>query len=142
MRPRSHVSRRSVARRLFALLLLVASAGSAAAAPEDCFGDGTDLEIGTEGPTIDATLYTSLFTDLGGEGSFVGTTGEYEITTLRTGVVFAGVGPDPAAFLADPFSHFALAFDYRFSLPTFGSGFDYEESEVPVSGVSEAECSA
>ncbi|ESP89041.1 DUF7332 family protein [Candidatus Halobonum tyrrellensis] len=139
------MSRRAVARWLLAFLVLLGSAGSAAAAPEDCFGSGKDLEIGTEGPTIDATLYTSLFTNLGGKGSFgasfVGSTGEYEVIGLRTGVVFAGVGSDPAAFLGDPFSRFALAFDYRFSLPMFGDGFDYEESEVPVSGVPEAECS-
>ena len=137
--------RRTVLAGLFALLVLLVPAGTAAAAPEDCFGGGKDLGIGTEGPTIDVTLYTSLFTNLGGEGafgaSFVGSTGEYRVITLRTGVVFAGVGRDPAAFLADPFSRFGLAFDYRFSLPTFGSGFDYERSAVPVSGVPEAECS-
>ena len=137
--------RRIALRCLLVLLLLLAPVGSAAAAPEDCFGPGKDLEIGTEGPRIDTTLYTSLFTNLGGEGSFgaslVGTTGEYQVVRLRTGVVFAGVGSDPVAFLSDPFSYFGLAFDYRFSLPMFGSGFDYEEHDAPVSGVPEAECS-
>ena len=137
--------RRAALPSLFALLVLLVPAGTAAAAPEDCFGAGKDVEIGSEGPTIDVTLYTSLFTNLGGNGtlgvSLVGTAGEYRIVSLRTGVVFAGVGPDPAAFLADPFSRFAVAFDYRLSLPMFGDGFDYEESEVPVSGVPEAACS-
>lgn len=139
------MSRRIALRWLVVLVVLLAPVGSAAAAPEDCFGSGKDLEIGTEGPTIDATLYTSLFTNLGGNGtfgaSFVGTTGDYRVIDLRAGVVFAGVGGDPVAFLSDPFSRFALAFDYRFSLPMFGPGFDYEQSEVPVSGVPEAECS-
>lgn len=137
---------------MFALLVSLAAIGGpavapAAAAPEDCFGDGRNLDIGTEGPTIDLSIYTSLFTNLGGKGaiglSAVGHTGEYEVVSLRTGVVFAGVG-DPATFLADPFSRFALAFDYTLSLPMLSAatgGTTYEQSEAPVEGVPEAECS-
>jgi hypothetical protein len=137
---------------VFALLVsLSAMAGPAvapaAAAPEDCFGDGRDLDVGTEGPTIDISVYTSLFTNLGGTGAFgmsaVGSTGEAEIVDLRTGVVVGGVG-DPEAFLADPFSRFALVFDYTLSLPMLaaapGDTTD-EQSEAPVEGVPEAECS-
>ncbi|WP_435127683.1 DUF7332 family protein [Halobaculum sp. D14] len=130
------------------LLLLTAPVGGAAAAPEDCFGTGKDLKVGTEGPTIDLTLYTSLFTNLFEGGAFgvsaVGSTGEYRIITLRTGVVFAGVGDDPAAFLSDPFSRFGLAFDYTLSLPMLAAApgeTTYEQSEAPVEGVPEAECS-
>ena len=133
------------------VLLCAAVAGPlaapAAAAPGDCFGDGRDLDVGTEGPTIDMSVYTSLFTDLGGEGAFglsaVGHTGEAEVVTLRTGVVFGGVG-DPGDFLADPFSRFALVFDYRLSLPMLeGAAGEstYEQSDAPVEGVPEAECS-
>ena len=135
-----------------ALLLLVATlavpVAPAAADPADCFGAGEDLHIGSEGPTIDVSLYTSLFTNLPGEGAFgvslVGTTGEHRIVTLRTGVVFAGVG-DVTEFLGDPFSRFGLAFDYRFELPMLsavtGDDYTYEESDPPVDGVPEAECS-
>ncbi|UIP01051.1 hypothetical protein Hbl1158_06770 [Halobaculum sp. CBA1158] len=139
-------------RAVFALLVSLAAVGGpavapATAAPEDCFGDGRDLDVGTEGPTIDLSVYTSLFSNLGGEGAFgisaVGSTGEVEVISLRTGVVFAGVG-DPGEFLADPFSRFAIAFDYRLSLPMLAAapGDDtYEQSESPVEGVPEAECS-
>ena len=62
---------------------------------------------------------------------------------LRTGVAFGGVG-DPRDFPADPFSRFALVFDYRLSLPVpegaAGESTD-EQSDAPVEGVSEAECS-
>lgn len=119
----------------------------AAAAPADCFGGGTDLTVGTEGPSIDLTIYTSLFTNLTGPGAFglgaVGGTGEHTVVTLRAGVVFAGVG-DPAAFLADPFARFGLAFDYTLSLPMFEGlvgDSEYTEDDAPVSGVPEAECS-
>ena len=139
-------------RTVLALLVSLAAVGGpavapAAAAPEDCFGDGRDLDIGTEGPTIDLEVYTSLFTNLGGKGalgmSAIGHTGEFEVISLRTGVVFAGVG-DPEAFLADPFSRFALAFDYTLSLPMLSAApgdVTYEQSEAPVDGVPEAECS-
>ncbi|QLG63386.1 DUF7332 family protein [Halorarum salinum] len=136
---------------LAALLLVAAIAvpvAPAAADPADCFGSGEDLRIGSEGPAIDASLYASLFTNLPGEGAFgvslVGTTGDHRIVTLRTGVVFAGVG-DAGEFLSDPFSRFGLAFDYRFELPLLSAatdgGFAYESSDPPVDGVSEAECS-
>jgi len=137
---------------VLAFLVSLAAVGGpavapAAAAPEDCFADGRDLDIGTEGPTIDVSVYTSLFTNLGGKGtlgmSAIGHTGEFEVISLRTGVVFAGVG-DPEAFLADPFSRFALAFDYTLSLPMLSAApgdTTYEQSEAPVEGVPEAECS-
>ncbi|GAA0193274.1 hypothetical protein GCM10009000_002710 [Halobacterium noricense] len=137
---------------MLALIVTIAAVGGpavapAAATPEDCFGDGRDLDVGTEGPTIDLSIYTSLFTNLGGKGalgmSAVGHTGEYEVISLRTGVVFAGVN-DPEAFLADPFSRFALAFDYTLSLPMLSAApgdTTYEQSEAPVEGVPEAECS-
>ncbi|WP_313691390.1 DUF7332 family protein [Halorarum halobium] len=135
-----------------ASLLLVATitvpVAPAAADPADCFGSGEELDIGSEGPTIDVTLYTSLFTNIPGEGTFgvslVGSTGEHRIITLRTGVVFAGVG-DASEFLADPFSRFGLAFDYRFTLPmvsaALGEDVTYEQSDPPVDGVPEANCS-
>ncbi|QZP37506.1 DUF7332 family protein [Halobaculum magnesiiphilum] len=146
------MSHRFPVRVAFALLVSLAAVGGpavapAAAAPEDCFGDGRDLDVGTEGPTIDLSIYTSLFTNLGGKGalgmSAVGHTGEYEVISLRTGVVFAGVS-DPEAFLADPFSRFAIAFDYTLSLPMLSAApgdSTYEQSEAPVEGVPEAECS-
>ena len=135
-----------------ALLLLVGTIGvpvaPAAADPADCFGAGEDLHVGDGGPTIDVTLYTSLFTNLPGEGAFgvslVGATGEYRIVTLRTGVVFGGVG-DVATFLGDPLSRFGLAFEYRFELPMLsavtGDDYTYEQSDPPVDGVPEAQCS-
>ncbi|WP_435063257.1 DUF7332 family protein [Halobaculum sp. EA56] len=133
---------------LVCLSTLAASAvAPATAAPEDCFGDGEDLTVGTEGPTIDVSVYTSLFTNLGGKGAFgfsaVGSTGEAEVVDLETGVVFAGVG-DAGDFLADPFSRFALVFDYTLSLPMLDMApgdSTYEQSEAPVEGVPEAECS-
>ncbi|MFC7069370.1 DUF7332 family protein [Halobaculum lipolyticum] len=118
-----------------------------AAAPDDCFGEGRDLTIGTEGPTIEVTIHTSLFTNLTTAGAFgmsaVGDTGDAEIVDLRVGVVFVGVG-DASEFLADPFSRFGLVFDYTLSLPVFDTvpgETTYEQSEPPVEGVPEADCS-
>lgn len=134
------------------LLLLVATlaipVSPAAADPADCFGSDEDLHVGGEGAAIDVSLYTSLFTNLPGEGVFgvslVGTAGEHRIVTLRAGVVFAGVG-DATEFLADPLSRFGLAFDYRFELPMLsavtGDDYTYEDSDPPVGSVPEAECS-
>ncbi|MFC7136588.1 DUF7332 family protein [Halobaculum litoreum] len=139
--------------RAVAALLVVCTAvagplaAPAAAAPEDCFGQGRDLHVGTEGPTIDLTVHTSLFSNLGRPGalglSAVGSTGDAEIVDLRVGVAFVGVG-DASEFLADPFSRFALVFDYTLSLPMFDTvpgETTYEQSEAPVEGVPEADCS-
>jgi hypothetical protein len=130
--------------RLSVAVVLLLLAATPVAALESCFPDeGHRLGIGTEGPHIDLLVHTSLVTNLGGEGVLgleaVGTTGRSEIVTLRAGVVFAGVG-DPTDFLDDPFGHFALAFDYRFRLPMFGSEFDYRADESPVTGVPSADC--
>jgi hypothetical protein len=131
-------------RHLAVVVALLLVAVGPAAALEPCFpGDGHRLGIGTEGPHIDLLVHTSLVTNLGGPGTLGmeagGTTGRYEIITLRFGVVFAGVG-DPGTFLDDPFGHFALAFDYRFQLPMFGSDVDYRLDEAPVTGVASADC--
>jgi hypothetical protein len=135
-------SRRGAAVVALVVLLLVAVGPVAALAP--CFpDDGHELGVGTEGPHIELVVHTSLFSNLGGPGALgveaVGTTGQYEVVSLRTGAVFAGVG-DPETFLADPFSRFGLAFDYRFSLPMLGGGYDYRLDEAPVTGVDGANC--
>ena len=131
------------------LLLLVASvpAPVTAAEPRSCFpAGGHAIDVGTEGPGIAVTVHTSLFTNLGGPGAFgleaVGTTGETDVVTLRTGVLFAGVG-GVRAFLADPLSRFSVPFRYEFRLPVFapyGHGVDYETDESPVGGVNAAAC--
>ena len=132
-------------------LLLVAAAPTPVAAaesgPESCFpAGGHDLTVGTEGPGIAVTVHTSLFTNLGGPGAFgleaVGTTGETDVVTLRTGVLFASVGP-LGDFLSDPFSRFSVPFHYAFQLPVFapfGHGVDYESDESPVGGVNASAC--
>ncbi|MFC7098330.1 DUF7332 family protein [Halobaculum marinum] len=141
-----------VARVVLASLVCLATVAGvaslpAAAAPGDCFGDGRDLTVGTEGPTIELTIHTSLFTNLTSAGAFglsaVGTTGDADIVDLQVGVVFVGVG-DVSEFLADPFSRFALVFDYTLSLPMFDAvpgETTYEQADAPVEGVPEAECS-
>jgi hypothetical protein len=72
------------------------------------------------------------------------TTGTARVLSLRSGVLFDGVA-DPVRFVTDPFAPFALAFDYRFTVPAFaGTGVDadYHASDVPVEGpVEEAACS-
>ena len=133
----------------FSLLLLVASVSApvAAAGPRSCFPTGGhDIDVGTEGPGIDVTVHTSLFTNFGGPGAFgleaVGTTGETDVVTLRAGVVFAGTG-ELGAFLADPLSRFSVPFHYEFQLPVFvplGHGVDYEADESPVGGVKSTAC--
>ena len=136
-----------------ALLLLVVTtsaptaAASSASDPTSCFpAGGHDFDIGTEGPGIAVTVHTSLFTNLGGPGAFgleaVGTAGETDVVTLRTGVLFAGTG-ELGGFLADPLSRFSVPFHYEFRLPVFaalGHGVDYETDESPVGGVNATAC--
>lgn len=113
-----------------------------------CFPPGGHkLGVGTEGPGIAMTVHTSLFSNLGGEGALGlearGTALNASIISLRTGVVFDGVG-DAGAFLSNPFSRFAVVFDYSFDLPMFSSlGEDrssYAAEESPVSGVETRAC--
>jgi hypothetical protein len=112
-----------------------------------CFpGGGHELDIGTEGPAIAVTVHTSLFTNLTDVGALGvearGTALNATIIELRTGVVFDGVGP-AEEFLADPFSRFAVLFDYSFELPMFAGMVDesgYETDESPVSGVESRGC--
>jgi hypothetical protein len=125
-----------------------------------CFpADGTAFVVGTEGPQLRFTLHLSLLpavltatngSEVGAAGAFgieatATTTDASPVVSLRTGVLFTGV-ESAAAFLANPFEPFALAFDYRLLIPAFaGTTADsaYEESDVPVSGpVEEAACSA
>ena len=133
------------------LLFLVAAASAPVAAAESgsewCFPTGGHaLDIGTEGPGIAVTVHTSLFTNLGGRGALgveaVGTAGEVDVVTLRTGVLFEGVG-EAGAFLSDPLSRFSIPFRYEFRLPMFtplGHGVDYETDRSPVSGVDASAC--
>ena len=122
------------------------SDASEAPAPR-CFPPGGhDLDIGTEGPGILVTVHTSLFTNLGDEGALGiearGAALNATIIELRTGVVFDGVGP-LGAFLSDPFSRFAILFDYRFELPMFAGMVDdpgYAADESPVKGVDSRSC--
>lgn len=142
----------SFLRSLVALALVCSTLGGpavapAAADPADCFGDGRDLDVGTEGPTMDISVYTSLFTNFTGKGalglSVTGNTGDVQVVSLRTGLVFAGVG-NVSSFFADPFSRFAIAFDYTLSLPMLAMApgdETYTQSEAPVEGVKQAECS-
>ncbi|MFC6826250.1 DUF7332 family protein [Halopelagius fulvigenes] len=113
-----------------------------------CFPPGGhELSVGTEGPGIGMTVHTSLFSNLGGEGALGlearGTALNATIVSLRTGVVFNGVG-DAGAFLSNPFSRFAIVYDYSFDLPMFSSlGGDrssYASEESPVSGVETRAC--
>ncbi|SFF96447.1 hypothetical protein SAMN04488063_0951 [Halopelagius inordinatus] len=115
---------------------------------ERCFPPGGhELGVGTEGPGIEMTIHTSLFSNLGGEGALGiearGTALNQTILSLRTGVVFDGVG-DAGAFLSNPFDAFAVVFDYSFELPMFSSlGEDrssYESDGSPVSGVETRAC--
>lgn len=115
---------------------------------ERCFPPGGhELGVGTEGPGIAMTVHTSLFSNLGGEGALGiearGTALDETIISLRTGVVFGGVG-DAGAFLSNPFDAFAVVFDYSFELPMFSSlGEDrssYEADGSPVSGVETRAC--
>ena len=72
------------------------------------------------------------------------TTGETEVVPLRSDVLFEGVA-DATRVVTDPFAPFALAFDYRFTVPAFEgttADSDYRASDVPVEGlVEEAACS-
>lgn len=115
---------------------------------ERCFPPGGhELGVGTEGPGIAMTIHTSLFSNLGGEGALGmearGTALNETVVSLRTGVVFDGVG-DAGAFLSNPFDAFAIVFDYSFELPMFSSlGEDrssYEADGSPVSGVETRAC--
>lgn len=115
---------------------------------ERCFPPGGhELGVGTEGPGIAMTIHTSLFSNLGGEGALGiearGTALNQTILSLRTGVVFDGVG-DAGVFLSNPFDAFAVVFDYSFELPMFSSlGEDrssYESDGSPVSGVETRAC--
>lgn len=105
-----------------------------------CFpADGYNFTIGTLGPRIEMVVHLSLLTNLGGPGTIgielAGTTAEGvpPMIELRTGVVFRGV-TDIDRFLSDPFGLFAIAYEYRFSLPLGGSGVDYRSDQPPVSG--------
>ena len=112
-----------------------------------CFSaEGYNFTIGTLGPQIEMVVHLSLLTNLGGPGTLgvelAGTTAENvpPIIELRTGVVFRGV-TDVDRFLNDPFGLFAIAYEYRFTLPLGGSGVDYESDEPPISGpVGDADC--
>jgi hypothetical protein len=118
------------------------------AADGRCFPPGGhDLSVGTEGPRIELTVHASLFSNFGGEGALGiearGTALNATIVSLRTGVVFEGVG-DPGAFLSNPFDAFAVVFDYSLDLPMFaGLGEDrssYRPEGSPVSGVETRAC--
>jgi len=112
-----------------------------------CFSaEGYNFTIGTLGPQIEMVVHLSLLTNLGGPGTLgvelAGTTAENvpPMIELRTGVVFRGV-TDVDRFLSDPFGLFAIAYEYRFTLPLGGSGVDYESDEPPISGpVGDADC--
>lgn len=112
-----------------------------------CFPPGGhELAIGTEGPGIGVTVHTSLFTNLGDAGALGieahGSALNATIVELRTGVVFDGVGP-LGDFLSNPFSRFAVLFDYSFELPMFAGmveGSAYESDESPVKGVESRSC--
>ncbi|MDS0298189.1 hypothetical protein NDI76_05500 [Halogeometricum sp. S1BR25-6] len=154
-----------ISRALFAVLLVAVLAAATAApaaaqtgsAADPTVGDesgelrcfppgGHDLDIGTEGPGIAVTVHTSLFTNLGDEGALGmearGSALNATIIELRTGVVFDGVGT-LGDFLSDPFSRFAILFDYTFELPMFVGMVDspgYESDESPVTGVESRGC--
>ena len=119
--------------------------GTPAGAVDQCFpGEGYEFTIGTEGPEIGMVLHLSMLTNLGGPGAIgVELSGAIDgppIIELRTGVVFEGID-DVGSFLNDPFEPFAIAFDYRFELPMFGPGYDYEDSDPPIDGpVGDANC--
>jgi len=112
-----------------------------------CFpAGGYNFTIGTLGPQIEMVVHLSLLTNLGGPGTIgielAGTTAEdvAPMIELRTGVVFRGV-TDVERFLSDPFGLFAIAYEYRFTLPLGGSGVDYQSDEPPLSGpVGDADC--
>ncbi|MUV56883.1 hypothetical protein [Halogeometricum sp. CBA1124] len=126
---------------------VAAQAGGDDGSEPVCFpGGGHELDIGTEGPGIAVTVHTSLFTNLTDAGALGmearGTALNATIIELRTGVVFDGVGP-AEEFLANPFSRFAILFDYSFELPMFAGLVDdssYETDESPVSGVDSRGC--
>ena len=113
-----------------------------------CFpAGGYNFTIGTLGPQIEMVVHLSLLTNLGGPGTIgielAGTTAEDAppMIELRTGVVFRGV-TDVERFLSDPFGLFAIAYEYRFTLPLGGGGVDYQSDEPPISGpVGNADCS-
>lgn len=149
--------RRSI-RTVTAVVVLLATLGAPAVGPvaaqssdageKRCFPPGGhELGVGTEGPGIAMTVHTSLFSNLGGEGALGlearGTALNASIISLRTGVVFDGVG-DAGAFLSNPFSRFAVVFDYSLDLPMFSSlGEDrssYAAEGSPVSGVETRAC--
>ena len=112
-----------------------------------CFpAGGYNFTIGTLGPQIEMVVHLSLLTNLGGPGTIgielAGTTAEDAppMIELRTGVVFRGV-TNIERFLNDPFGLFAIAYEYRFTLPLGGSGVDYQSDEPPISGpVGDADC--
>jgi hypothetical protein len=114
-------------------------------AADRCFpGDGYEFAIGNQGPTIDVAIHMSMLTNLGGPGTFgvelAGSTGSQTIIELRIGVVFDGID-DVGTFLNDPFGAFAIAFDYQFQLPMFGSGFDHNATEAPIDGpIDQVDC--
>jgi hypothetical protein len=125
------------------------STGAGESGERRCFPPGGhELDIGTEGPGIAVTVHTSLFTNLGDEGALGvearGSALNETIIELRTGVAFDGVGP-LGDFLSDPFSRFAILFDYSFELPMFAGMADspgYESDESPVKGVESRGCGA
>lgn len=119
---------------------------TAATAPIACFPpSGYGFTIGTLGPQIDMIVHLSLLTNLGGPGTLgielAGAVDDTEpIIELRTGAVFHGV-TDVNSFLANPFGLFSIAYEYRFQLPMFENGIDYETTEPPISGpVGESRC--
>ena len=121
--------------------------------PSDATGDnacfpagGYNFTIGTLGPQIEMVVHLSLLTNLGAPGTLgielAGATAENAppMIELRTGVVFRGV-TNVERFLSDPFGLFAIAYEYRFTLPLGGSGVDYQSDEPPLSGpVGTADC--
>ncbi|SFR47209.1 DUF7332 family protein [Halogeometricum limi] len=140
------------------VLLLVASVAPVTAQSNETDGEagdgrcfppgGHELGIGTEGPGIRVTIHTSLFTNLSGPGALgieaSGSALDTTILELRTGVVFDGTGP-VLDFLANPFSRFAVLFDYGFELPMFDGMVEesrYESDESPVTGVESRSCRA
>lgn len=117
-----------------------------ATTPVACFPpSGYGFTIGTLGPQIDMIVHLSLLTNLGGPGTLgielAGAVDDTEpIIELRTGAVFHGV-TDVESFLSNPFGLFSIAYEYRFQLPMFENGIDYETTEPPISGpVGESRC--
>lgn len=140
-------SRHLVVLTLCAVVLVAAVPGPASAAPAastassvvaegSCFPtEGHQFDIGSEGPRMDLTMYTSLFENLltrGGVGvKVVGATAETHVVAVQTGVRFAGVG-DLGRFLADPLARVTLVFALDFQLPMVPGDQSRDSDVAPV----------